>query len=48
MMVLEGKVPRHWKTNLEKTIDLAFEKNLKVILAGMKMPPNYGKISKRL
>ena len=40
---LRGLSTEAMKQNLTETIQIAREKNLKVILAGMKMPLNYGK-----
>jgi acyl-CoA thioesterase I len=40
---LRGIKVRESSKNLEKAIVLALSKNLKVVLVGMKMPPNYGK-----
>lgn len=40
---LRGISPKSTQDNLQKAIDLAKEKNLKIFLAGMKMPYNYGK-----
>jgi acyl-CoA thioesterase-1 len=39
---LRGVVTETTKKNLIDTIRLAKENNIKVLLAGMKMPPNYG------
>ncbi|SDU58634.1 arylesterase [Desulfobacula phenolica] len=39
---LRGLSIRQMTRNLDKTIVLAKEKRLRVILAGMKLPPNYG------
>lgn len=39
---LRGLPPKITKTNLDKMITLAQESNAKVILLGMKIPPNYG------
>jgi acyl-CoA thioesterase I len=40
---LRGLEPSEMKKNLAQTVDLAKSENIKVIIAGMKMPPNYGK-----
>jgi len=40
---LRGLKVEQTKKNLSETIELAKENNVKVILAGMQMPPNYGK-----
>jgi len=39
---LRGISVESMKSNLEKTIQFALAKGMKVILAGMQMPPNYG------
>ena len=39
---LRGLPVKNMQKNLAKVIDLAQEQNLKVLLVGMKMPPNYG------
>jgi acyl-CoA thioesterase I len=39
---LRGIKPAATKANLSNTIELAQKEKIKVILAGMKMPPNYG------
>lgn len=39
---LRGLSTDHMTRNLDKAITLAKEKNICVILAGMKLPPNYG------
>jgi acyl-CoA thioesterase-1 len=39
---LRGIAPETTKTNLGEAIDLAKEKGVRVLLAGMKLPPNYG------
>lgn len=39
---MRGLDTRALKTNLEKTIQLAQKNNVYVILAGMRMPSNYG------
>ncbi|WP_300464357.1 arylesterase [Desulfobacula sp.] len=39
---LRGLSTSEMARNLDKTIVLAKEKNIRVILAGMKLPPNYG------
>ncbi len=39
---LRGISVESMKSNLEKTIQFALSKGMKVILAGMQMPPNYG------
>ena len=39
---LRGLSTVQMKRNLAKTIELALGKGLRVVLAGMKMPPNYG------
>lgn len=39
---LRGLPTLQIKNNLGKTIELALSKGIQVILAGMKMPPNYG------
>ncbi|OQW46953.1 MAG: hypothetical protein A4S09_03055 [Proteobacteria bacterium SG_bin7] len=41
--LLRGISPKETKKNLLRTIRMAKEKNMKVLLAGMKVPPNYGK-----
>lgn len=40
---LRGLSPAELEKNLDSTIALAKSEGLKVILAGMKLPPNYGK-----
>lgn len=40
---LRGFAPAETKKNLLQALALAKENNLKIILAGMEMPPNYGK-----
>lgn len=40
---LRGQDVSNSKENLRKVIQMAKAQNLKVVLAGMKMPPNYGK-----
>jgi acyl-CoA thioesterase-1 len=40
---LRGLKPKATQDNLDKAIDFAKSKNIKVILAGMKIPTNYGK-----
>jgi acyl-CoA thioesterase I len=40
---LRGINPQETKKNLKNTIQLAKEKKVKILLAGMKVPPNYGK-----
>jgi len=40
---LRGLNLKEMEGNLEKTIQLAHDNQIRVILAGMKMPPNYGK-----
>lgn len=40
---LRGLSPREMKKNLRDTIDLAKKNGIRVLLAGMKAPPNYGK-----
>lgn len=42
--LLRGISPKETKKNLIKTIQMAKEKNIKVLLAGMKVPPNYGRV----
>ena len=39
---LRGLSTAQMKRNLAKTIELALSKGVRVVLAGMKMPPNYG------
>ena len=39
---LRGLSTVQMKRNLAKTIELALSKGVRVVLAGMKMPPNYG------
>ncbi|MDA9951510.1 arylesterase [Oligoflexaceae bacterium] len=39
---LRGQDVENSRKNLEETITLAKKNNIKVLLAGMKMPPNYG------
>lgn len=41
--LLRGISPKETKKNLVKTIRMAKEKKIKVLLAGMKVPPNYGR-----
>lgn len=40
---LRGVATKSTRENIEKTINLALKNNIKVIIAGMKLPPNYGK-----
>jgi acyl-CoA thioesterase-1 len=44
---LRGVPAKQTKLNLEKTIQLAQSWKTKVILAGMKVPPNYGEVYRR-
>lgn len=39
---LRGVATKATRENIDKTIKLALKNNIKVILAGMKLPPNYG------
>ena len=39
---LRGVNPQAMKKNLETTIQMAQEQQIQVVLAGMKVPPNYG------
>lgn len=39
---LRGIAPASTKANLAKAIDLAKDEGVRVLLAGMKLPPNYG------
>ncbi|MBN1847522.1 MAG: arylesterase [Deltaproteobacteria bacterium] len=39
---LRGLSTREMKTNLDATIQYALDQGIKVILAGMELPPNYG------
>lgn len=39
---LRGQDVENSRKNLEKTVKLAQDNNIKVLVAGMKMPPNYG------
>lgn len=41
--LLRGINPKETKKNLVRTIQMAKAKNIKILLAGMKVPPNYGK-----
>jgi acyl-CoA thioesterase-1 len=41
--MLRGLPPESTEENLRKTLELAAENHVPVILAGMKVPPNYGK-----
>jgi acyl-CoA thioesterase-1 len=40
---LRGQSPKAMKTNLQRMIDMAHERKIKVILVGMRIPINYGK-----
>lgn len=40
---LRGLPPAEMEKNLEATIELARKEGLKIVLAGMRLPPNYGK-----
>ncbi len=40
---LRGQPPANLKKNLQESIEILKNADVKVILAGMKMPPNYGK-----
>lgn len=40
---LRGLKVSESKKNLQETIDFAFKQNMKVVLGGLYMPPNYGK-----
>lgn len=40
---LRGLPPAEMEKNLDATIELARKEGLKVVLAGMRLPPNYGK-----
>lgn len=42
---LRGLSPADLEKNLDVTIDLAKKEGMKVVLAGMKLPPNYGRKS---
>lgn len=40
---LRGLPPAEMEKNLDATIELARKEGLKIVLAGMRLPPNYGK-----